>query len=206
MMTDIASIQSLQLMPYNTDPRTMAVWKPSQIVVSLGVDGSLQKVNRTIETTIQEDKELNLEEPITGQMVGGLKVNLANIIVTADVKATDSSGVYGNAYRANSAVNNTMSLNVVSGASVQVNVTVSNSAEGYSVTAEQTDGLKDISSRVKNIEGGFVLPMPVNTTGQDQSYRITIRSVENEKVTVVIEVTVKSHAIPETPAEPTETT
>lgn len=206
MMTDIASIQSLQLMPYNTDPRTMAVWKPSQIVVSLGVDGSLQKVNRTIETTIQEDKELNLEEPITGQMVGGLKVNLANIIVTADVKATDSSGAYGNAYRANSAVNNTMSLNVVSGASVQVNVTVSNSAEGYSVTAEQTDGLKDISSRVKNIEGGFVLPMPVNTTGQDQSYRITIRSVENEKVTVVIEVTVKSQAIPETPAEPTETT
>ena len=60
--------------------------------------------------------------------------------------------------------------------------------------------------QVKNIEGGFVLPMPVNTTGQDQSYRITIRSVENEKVTVVIEVTVKSQAIPETPAEPTETT
>jgi hypothetical protein len=205
-MTDIASIQSLRLMPYNSDPRTMAVWKPSQVVVSLGVDGSLQKVNRTIETTIQEDKELNLEEPITGQMVGGLKVNLANIIVAADVQATDASGSYGNAYRANSAVNNTMSLNVVSGASVQVYVTVSNSVEGYSVTAEQTDGLKDISNLVQEIEGGFVLPMPVNTTGQDQSYRITIRSVENEKVTVVIEVTVKSQAIPETPAEPTETT
>ena len=105
-----------------------------------------------VETTIQEDKELNLEEPITGQMVGGLKVNLANIIVTADVKATDSSGAYGNAYRANSAVNNTMSLNVVSGASVQVNVTVSNSAEGY-IMAEYTGTVEKIKLQIKGPDG-----------------------------------------------------
>ena len=206
LLKDVVSIQSLQLMPYNSDPNSTAVWKPSQIVVSLGAEASLQKVNRTIDIPIQEDKELNLEEPITGSMVGGRKVNLANIIVTADIKATDESGKYGNSYRINSAVNNSMALNVVSGANVQVYVTVSNSTEGYIVIAEQADGLKDISSLIKDIDGGFVLPMPENTSGQDQVYRITVQSVENEQLTVVLEVTVKSKTIPDTPAEPTETT
>ena len=206
LMKDVASIQSLKLMPYNSDPRSTAVWKPSQIIVSLGTDGALQKVNRTIEITIQEDKELDLENPITGAMVGGLKVNLANIIVSADVKATNTSGAYGNSYRINSAVNNTMAMNVVSGASVCVNVAVSNSTEGYSVIAEQNDGLMDISNLIVNTEEGFIMTMPKNSSGQDQVYRITVSSTENEKVTVVIEVTVKSQANPDIPADSTETT
>jgi hypothetical protein len=71
-------------------------------------------------------------------------------------------------------------------------VSVSNSKEGYLVKAEQAEGLKDISESIQEIEKGFILVMPQNTSGQDQSYSITIYSAENEEISVEINVTVKS--------------
>jgi hypothetical protein len=137
-------------------------------------------------------------------MVGGLKVNLSNIILTADVSATNESGYYGNSYRVNSAVNKTLAMTVSSGSSIKFGVTVSNSKQGFAAKAEQMVGTKDISGLISYTEEGFVLPMPENTSGQDQSYRITLRSNENENIVVVIEVTVTSLAASETPTEPSE--
>ena len=202
MIRDVASVQTLQLMPYNLDPEITAGWKPSQITVSLGADGSIQKVTRALDTYIHEDTVLNPDSVITGDMVGGLKVNLANIILTTDVAATNDAGHYGTSYRVNSAVNKTLAMTVPSGASVRVGVTVSNSRLGFAAKAEQVMGAKDISGLISYTESGFVLVMPENTTGQDQSYRITVRSNENENITVVIDVTVTSAPVPETPVEP----
>jgi hypothetical protein len=204
MIRDVASVQSLQLMPYNVDPQITAVWKPSQIMVSLGADGSIQKVTRSLDTYIHEDKVLNPDGTITGEVVGGLKVNLSNIILTADVSATNESGNYGNSYRVNSAVNKTLSIAVSSGANIKFGVTVLNSMQGFTAKAEQVAGAKDISGLISYTKEGFVLPMPENTSGQDQNYRITLHSNENENVVVVIEVTVASEAVSEMPTEPTE--
>jgi hypothetical protein len=202
MLRDVASVQSMQLMPYNVNPQITAGWKPSQITVSLGADGSIQKATRSLDTYIHEDTALNPDGVITGDMVGGLKVNLSNIILTADVAATNESDYYGNSYRVNSAVNKTLAMTVSSGANIKFGVTVSNSMQGYTAKAEQVDGAKDISGLISYTEEGFVLAMPENTSGQDQSYRITLRSNENENITVVIEVTVTSRAVSETPTEP----
>jgi hypothetical protein len=76
--------------------------------------------------------------------------------------------------------------------------------QGYTAKAEQVVGAKDISGLISYTEEGFVLTMPENTSGQDQSYRITLRSNENENVVVVIQVTVTSEAVSEVPTEPTE--
>ena len=48
--------------------------------------------------------------------------------------------------------------------------------------------------------------MPKNTTGQDQTYQITIGSMENENISIEILITVKSAAVsqPEEPTEPSE--
>jgi hypothetical protein len=204
MIRDVASVQSLQLMPYHVDPQVTAGWKPSQITVSLGSEGSIQKVTRSLDTYIHEDTVLNPDSVITSEMVGGLKVNLSNIILTADVSATNESGYYGNSYRVNSAVNKTLAMTVSSGSSIKFGVTVSNSKQGFAAKAEQMVGTKDISGLISYTEEGFVLPMPENTSGQDQSYRITLRSNENENIVVVIEVTVTSLAASETPTEPSE--
>ena len=192
LLRNVASVQSLQLMPYNADPQITAGWKPSQILVMLGADGSVQRVTRSIDKYIYEDKQLDLDNEITGAMVGGIKVTLSNLIVTTDVAATNESGQYGNSYRINSAANQSVSLTVASGASVKCAVSVSNSKEGYLVKAEQAEGLKDISGSIRETEEGFILVMPENTSGQDQSYSITIYSAENEEISVEIIVTVKS--------------
>jgi hypothetical protein len=192
LLRNVASVQSLQLMPYNADPQITAGWKPSQILVMLGADGSVQRVTRSIDKYIYEDKQLDLDNEITGAMVGGIKVTLSNLIVTTDVAATNESGQYGNSYRINSAANQSVSLTVASGASVKCAVSVSNSKEGYLVKAEQAEGLKDISESIQGTEEGFILVMPENTSGQDQSYSITIYSAENEEISVEIIVTVKS--------------
>ena len=204
MIRDVVSVQSLELMPYNLDPQITAGWKPSQITVSLGAEGFVQKVTRTLDTYIYEDKDIKLDfdSVITGEMVDGLKVNLSNIILTADVAATNESGYYGNSYRVNSAANKTLAMTVSSGANIKFGVTVLNSMQGYTAKAEQVVGAKDISGLISYTEEGFVLAMPENTSGQDQSYRITLRSNENENITVVIEVTVTSRAVSETPTEP----
>jgi hypothetical protein len=192
MIRDVASVQSLELMPYNLDPQITAGWKPSQITVSLGAEGFVQKVTRTLDTYIYEDKDIKLDfdSVITGEMVDGLKVNLSNIILTADVAATNESGYYGNSYRVNSTANKTLSMAVSSGANIKFGVTVSNSIQGYTAKAEQVVGAKDISGLISYTEDGFAVSMPENTSGQDQSYRITLRSNENENITVAIEVTV----------------
>jgi hypothetical protein len=195
LLRNVASVQSLQLMPYNADPQITAGWKPSQILVMLGADGSVQRVTRSIDKYIYEDKQLDLDNEITGAMVGGIKVTLSNLIVTTDVAATNESGQYGNSYRINSAANQSVSLTVASGASVKCAVSVSNSKEGYLVKAEQAEGLKDISESIQEIEKGFILVMPQNTSGQDQSYSITIYSAENEEISVEIIVTVKSEDV-----------
>lgn len=192
LLRNVASVQSLQLMPYNADPQITAGWKPSQILVMLGADGSVQRVTRSIDKYIYEDKQLDMDNEITGAMVGGIKVTLSNLIVTTDVAATNESGQYGNSYRINSAANQSVSLTVASGASVKCAVSVSNSKEGYLVKAEQAEGLKDISESIQGTEEGFILVMPENTSGQDQSYSITIYSAENEEISVEIIVTVKS--------------
>ena len=205
LLQDIVSVQSLQLMPYNADPQITAGWKPSQITVFLGANGALQTVSRSLDTYIYEDKALNPDSVITGDMVGGLKVNLSNIILSADVTATNASGNYGNSYRVSSVSNKTVSLTVSSGANVKVHMTISNSQQSYAVKAEQTDGLQDIGTAISKTEDGFNLTMPQNTSGQDQSYRITVWSLENENITVVIEVIVKSENPPSEPsANPTE--
>ena len=149
-------------------------------------------MTRSIDKYIYEDKQLDLDNEITGAMVGGIKVTLSNLIVTTDVAATNESGQYGNSYRINSAANQSVSLTVASGASVKCAVSVSNSKEGYLVKAEQAEGLKDISGSIRETEDGFILVMPENTSGQDQSYSITIYSAENEEISVEIIVTVKS--------------
>jgi hypothetical protein len=203
LLRNVASVQSLQLMPYNADPQITAGWKPSQILVMLGADGSVQRVTRSIDKYIYEDKQLDMDNEITGAMVGGIKVTLSNLIVTTDVAATNESGQYGNSYRINSAANQSVSLTVASGASVKCAVSVSNSKEGYLVKAEQAEGLKDISESIQGTEEGFILVMPENTSGQDQSYSITIYSAENEEISVEIIVTVKSAEI--TPPSTDET-
>lgn len=204
MIRDIVSLQALKLMPYNVDPLITAGWKPSQITVVLGADGSIQKVTRALDTYIHEDTTLNPAEAITGEMVGGLKVNLSNIILTADVTATNESGFYGNSYRVNSAVNQTLAMTVSSGASMRFMVNVSNSMYGFTAKAEQVTGAVDISDRISDTADGFILAVPENTSGQDQSYRVTVSSVENENITVVIDVTVTSKDVPEMPTAPTE--
>ena len=206
MLRDAASIRSLQLMPYNVDPQITAGWKPSQITVSLGADGSIQNVTRMLDTYIHEDTELNPDGVITGDMVGGLKVNLSNIILTADVTAQNEMGYYGNSYRVNSAVNKTLAMTVSSGANIKLRVTVSNSNEGFTAKAEQIAGGKDVSGLISYTEDGLVLSMPENTSGQEQSYRITLRSNENENIVVEIDVTVSSKPVPELPTDPTEPT
>ena len=204
---DIASVQSIRLMPYNDDPLSTAVWKPSQITVSLGVDGSGQRSTRAVEEYIQEDRQIDPEQELKPEMVGGAKISLANIILAADVAATNESGYYGNSYRVSSAGNKTVSLTVSSGATVKVRITLSNSELGYHISAEQTNGVRDISGQIIRISGGFELPMPKNTTGQDQTYQITIGSMENENISIEILITVKSAAVsqPEEPTEPSET-
>lgn len=206
MLRDAASIRSLQLMPYNVDPQITAGWKPSQITVSLGADGSIQNVTRMLDTYIHEDTELNPDGVITGDMVGGLKVNLSNIILTADVVAQNEMGYYGNSYRVNSAVNKTLAMTVSSGANIKLHVTVSNSNEGFTAKAEQIAGGKDVSGLISYTEDDLVLSMPENTSGQEQSYRITLRSNENENIVVEIDVTVTSKPVPELPTDPTEST
>jgi hypothetical protein len=206
MLRDAASIRSLQLMPYNVDPQITAGWKPSQITVSLGADGSIQNVTRMLDTYIHEDTELNPDGVITGDMVGGLKVNLSNIILTADVAAQNEMGYYGNSYRVNSAVNKTLAMTVSSGANIKLHVTVSNSNEGFTAKAEQIAGGKDVSGLISYTEDGLVLSMPENTSGQEQSYRITLCSNENENIVVEIDVTVTSKPASELPTDPTEPT
>jgi hypothetical protein len=193
-------------MPYNVDPQITAGWKPSQITVSLGADGSVQKATRALDTYIYEDEDaqLDFDGEITGELVGGLKVSLSNIILSADVSAGNESGHYGNSYRVNSAGNKTLTMKVSSGAKIKFGVTVSNSKLGFVAKAEELDGTKDISELLSYTEEGFVLSMPENASGKDQNYRITLRSNENENITVVIEVTVTSKTVSEAPTEPTE--
>ena len=186
------------------NPKIAAVWKPSQMILSLGTEGSVQKVTRSLDSYIYEDKELNFDQEITGEMIGGLKINLSNIILSADVSATNELGYYGNVYRVNSVSNKALSMTVSSEAIVKFNVSLSNSAQGYTVAVEQTDGLTDISESIFNTEEGFVLFMPENITGMDQSYRVTVRSRENETIVVEITLTVKSEDLPEPSTETTE--
>ena len=191
MLRDVAAVNYLQVMPYDLDPAVMAGWKPSQVTVSVGTDGSIQRINRSITDYVSEDKELDPDKTITADMIGGLKINLVNIIVSADVATSNSSGYYGNSRRITSAGEKTLKLTVLPGTSIRVNVTVSNSEQGYAVKAVQTDGLRDISGLVVKNKEIFTLSLPENATEQDETYRITINSKENDKVTVVIEMTVK---------------
>ena len=189
LLRDVASLQYLQLMPYDMDPKTTAGWKPSQIAISLGTDGSIQKANRSMDEYIYENVELDLNKEITGEMVGGVKVSLSNIIVTADVKPTNEFGMYENARRVTSAVNKTLELTVPVAASINVQVGVSNSEQGYVVKVERIGDPRDISGLILENESGFDLPLPEGATG---TYRITISAKENDKVYVVIELTVQS--------------
>jgi hypothetical protein len=191
-------------MPYHPDPQITAVWKPSQITLSLGAEGSMQQVTRSIDSYIYEDEELDLSGVITGQMVGGLKVSLSNIIVAADVAATNEYGSFGNSYRVSSVGNQSLAMTVASGSTLKFHVTVSNSKQGYTAEAEQVDDIKDISGRISNREDGFVLTVPANTSGQDQTYRITVSSKENENIAVVVTVTVKSEAVSEPSDKPAQ--
>ena len=204
LLRDVASVQYLQLMPYDQDPKTTAVWKPSQIVVSVGTDGALQKASRAVDEYIYEKTELDLDNEITGEMVGGAKFNLSNIIVEAEVAATNETQNYGTSYRVTSTTNKSVALTVPSAAFVRAKVKVTNTEQGYAVKAEQTDGQRDISGLVDDNpdRSGFVLQMPENKTGQDQTYRITISSSENEKIAVVIDVTVKHDPEETKPSEP----
>ena len=203
LIRDVASVQSLQLMPYNIDPQITAGWKPSQITVSVGADGSVQKVNRAVGNYIFEKEDLDFTKEITGSMLGGLKINLSNLIVSADIRATNEDGEYGNNYTVNSAHNKNLELTVSSGATIMGKITVSNSKDGFGASAEQTDGVNDISGSITKSDNSFVLTMPENKTGQNRSYRLTIYSVENENVAVTISVTVKSVDVPKTPDDPT---
>ena len=209
LIRNIVSIQSLQLMPYNMDPQITAGWKPSQIAVALGADGAVQKATRVLDSYIYEDenKKLDFDKTITGEMVGGLKVNLSNIILSADVAPRNEFGIYGNSHRVTSAGNKTLALTVSSGGGIKFHVSVSNSKEGYAVKAEQTDGVKDISGLVSYSGNEFTLTMPTNATGQDQNYRITVYSKENENIAVEVTVTVKSVIVVTPPAvDPTQPT
>lgn len=192
LLRDIASVQSLQLMPYNVDPQITAVWKPSEITVLLGTDGSIQKGTRILDTYIYEDEKMDLEGEITGKVMRGLKINLSNIILSVDLRATNGTGEYGNAYRVNSTENKQLSLAVSSGAKIKFDVTVSNSRQGYAVKAEKADGAQDLSNLISNEADGFILTLPENSTEQEQIYYITVASAENENIVVVIAVTVKS--------------
>lgn len=205
LIRDIASVQTLQLMPYHADPQITAGWKPSQIVVSLGAEGSVQRVTRAVDEYILEEEGLNLSGVITGAMVGGLKINLSNIVLTADVAGSNESGSYGNSYRINSAGNNTLELTIPSGANVKFNAAVSNSREGYIAQAEQIDGGVDVSDLLSDTNAGVIFAAPVNTSGQNQSYRISVSSAENENVSVVIHVTVRSETVVVPPADSSET-
>lgn len=210
MIRDIASVQSLKLMPYNPDPQITAGWKPSQIVVCVGADGSIQRVTRVNENYIYEDKTFDPSGVITADMVGGLTINLSNIILSVDVKATNENGAFGNAYRVSSAGNKELALTVSSGATVIMNATVSNSQRGYNAKAELLEGNKDVTGLISKTTDGLILSMPKNTTGADQTYRVTVTAVENENISVVVTLTVKSEEIPEsvdntTPADPTPT-
>jgi hypothetical protein len=205
MIRDIESVQSLQLMPYNADPQITAGWKPSKISVLLGAEGSIQNVTRSLNSYVYEDKQIDPETEITGETLGGVKVNLSNIILTADVVATNDSGSYGNSYRVSSVANKTIAMTVPSGANVKFKVTVSNSRDGFTAKAEQLSGVQDISEQITLTENGFVLTVPENTTGQEQSYRVTVSSKENGNIAVVVEVTVTSKPVSE-PAEPVEPT
>ena len=202
LLRNIAYLQTIQLMPYNVDPLIAAGWKPSQLVVSLGANGSLQKVSRSLDTYIYEDAAINWEDEIVGEMVRGLKVSLSNIILTADVAATNDSGIFGNSYRVNSASNKNLSMIVTSGATMKFDVEVANTKQGFAVKAEQVGDVKDISGLITDTEDGFVLTLPRNKTDADQTYEITINSKENENVSVVITVTVKSEVVPTEPTEP----
>ena len=200
LIRDIASVQTLQLMPYHTDPQITAGWKPSKIVVSLGADGSVQKVTRAVDTYILEEEGLNLDGVITGAMVGGLKVNLSNIVLSTDVAASNESGSYGNSYRISSAGKATLEVTIPSGANVKLNTVVSNSRQGYVAKVEQTDGATDASGLLSNTNAGAIFTAPENTSGQDQHYRITVSAAENENISVVVYVTVKSAPVVTPPA------
>ena len=97
-------------------------------------------------------------------------------------------------------------MTVLSGADVKFNVSVSNSKQGYLVKAEQTDGMKDIRDLISVSGNRFIVSMPKNTTGQDQSYRITVYSKENENIVIEVFVTVKHESSSNTPTDPTEPT
>jgi hypothetical protein len=83
-------------------------------------------------------------------------------------------------------------------------VSVLNSKQGYAAKAEQTEGVKDISGLIFYAGNEFSLSMPENTSGQDQTYRITVYARENENIAVEITVTVKSQNILNPPTDPTE--
>ena len=206
LLRDAASVQFVRLMPYNSDPQNTAIWKPSQITLSLGVGGSVQRSTRAIEEYIQEDREIPTNLPMIPEMVGGMRISLANIILAADVAFTNEAGYFGTSYRVTSASNQTLSLTAPSGATVKARVILTNSTLGYGVTAVQKDGVQDLGGLITRTEEGFILTMPENTSGQDQTYEITVSSRENENLSVVITVTVKSEAVdePTEPPQPTE--
>ena len=53
----------------------------------------------------------------------------------------------------------------------------------------------DLSGMITQTTEGQLMTLPKNTTGQDQTYRITATSMENENIAVTVLVTVKSEAV-----------
>ena len=206
LIRNIASVQMLQLMPYNVDPQITAGWKPSQIIISLGAEGSLQRVSRVVDNYIYEDSTIDPNTTITGSMVGGLKINLSNIILSTDVAATNEFGLYGTSHRVTSTANKELALTVNSGASVKLHSTVSNSQQGYVTKVVMADTGSDASGLISLTTEGELLTMPQNITGQDLVYRVTVSSVENENIAVVIMLTVKGTQLPEPTPETPEVT
>ena len=188
-LTNVGSIRSITLEPVEDDAYEMGSWRLSELVLESTVDGTVKKVDRSIEETIKEGTPK--------------EIPLVNMIINLRVTAYDS---LGNATVLDTTKGDAPNITIESGKSVMIQPDIVGSLPGFGsfVKAERvaSNDARADAPYYSIVDGQVEFTPPENTTDNDIMYEITISSEEIQSIKQVVRVVVQPAPPAEEPEEP----
>ena len=165
LVEGMKELRWLMVRPYDDKEETNLSWKLSSLNAQLGRNGEVQK--RSV-----DDTKAILES-------SGRKINFSSVAVTVNVQAQSDTGAPTDI----DAMNEAVSVLLDSGQSARMEVSITGSDEGFSVTAERASdseatATNDAGNFLTQVGNTLIFSPERNTTGENVYYRITVTSLE----------------------------
>lgn len=176
-ISNISSVRWISFKPRSTDESGTAVWKLASLSGTLKAGDSETTFSRALDRIFKESEE------------GKVSLNIEVALTARTVSAASGNETVCNA------ANSTASLLAESGQPVTIDVSVSGSDNGYSVSAEEyaveTDAGKNVDNYLTVGGSTIIFTPPANYSGTNINYRVIVSSQEVPACQSVIIVTVQ---------------